>query len=155
MTQIWIRAVIIGAVSLLIMSWMLLRSSELDSVFLPYAENMDEILVVEERKSTVAPITQKKQTAVIIVTFMRSGSTFLGEMFNVHDDAFYMFEPLHPWSKTGCAESTKVERVKFVTEMLSCNFTDRYNTSSPTERKQMANLTMQLLDERGSSACNS
>lgn len=41
------------------------------------------------------------QKAVIIVTFMRSGSTFLGEIFNVHKDAFYMFEPLHQWSEQG------------------------------------------------------
>ena len=49
---------------------------------------------------------------VIIVTFMRSGSTFLGELFNVHDDVFYMFEPLHPWSSSGCAQSTLGDRMK-------------------------------------------
>ena len=37
-----------------------------------------------------------KQKLIVITTFMRSGSTFVGELFNLHSDVFYQFEPLHP-----------------------------------------------------------
>ena len=36
-----------------------------------------------------------KPKAVIISAFMRSGSSFVGEVFNNHPDVFYSFEPLH------------------------------------------------------------
>ena len=35
-----------------------------------------------------------EQTKVLLVTAHRSGSTFLGELFNRNEDAFYVFEPL-------------------------------------------------------------
>ena len=31
----------------------------------------------------------------MIVTYMRSGSTFTGDLFNQNPDVFYVFEPLH------------------------------------------------------------
>jgi hypothetical protein len=40
-------------------------------------------------------LSENAQKVVIIVSFMRSGSSFLGEIFNNHKDAFYMYEPLH------------------------------------------------------------
>ena len=36
-----------------------------------------------------------KRKLIVITTFMRSGSTFVGELFNLHSDVFYQFEPLH------------------------------------------------------------
>ncbi|XP_035661871.1 carbohydrate sulfotransferase 3-like [Branchiostoma floridae] len=44
--------------------------------------------------STVTPLATQRRTAVIIVTQMRSGFTFVGEIFNQHPNAFYIFEPL-------------------------------------------------------------
>ena len=35
-----------------------------------------------------------KQSKTLIITSYRSGSTFLGELFNQHNDSFYFFEPL-------------------------------------------------------------
>ena len=49
---------------------------------------------------------------------MRSGSTFLGEMFNNHDDAFYVFEPLHPLSKLGLSKSSLEDRFEILTDNL-------------------------------------
>ena len=37
---------------------------------------------------------KKTKTNVLLVTAYRSGSTFLGELFNRNNDAFYLFEPL-------------------------------------------------------------
>ncbi|XP_046559232.1 uncharacterized protein LOC124268237 [Haliotis rubra] len=38
---------------------------------------------------------QLPRTNVIILTYMRSGSTLTGEMFSQHPDVFYVFEPMH------------------------------------------------------------
>ena len=37
----------------------------------------------------------KQKMFVILVTGFRTGSTFLGELFNQNDDALYLFEPFH------------------------------------------------------------
>lgn len=39
-------------------------------------------------------LTAAEQTRVLLVTAHRSGSTFLGELFNRNPNAFYIFEPL-------------------------------------------------------------
>ena len=61
---------------------------------------------------------------------MRSGSSFLGELFNVHRDAFYIYEPLYDWAETGCSDETGNERIHFLEKMMTCNFADRYDTRS-------------------------
>ena len=38
----------------------------------------------------------KTKVKVIILTYMRSGSSFTGDVFNHHPDVFYVYEPL--WS---------------------------------------------------------
>ena len=35
------------------------------------------------------------QLFVLLVTYMRGGSSFLGELFNQHEDAMYYFEPIN------------------------------------------------------------
>ena len=50
-----------------------------------------------------------KRRVVIIVTFMRSGSTFVGEIFNNHPNAFYQFEPLHEFYQFGCDAKTDLK----------------------------------------------
>lgn len=43
--------------------------------------------------STTTP--QGQQNAILLSSFMRSGSSVIGDIFNRHPDCFYMFEPLH------------------------------------------------------------
>ena len=38
----------------------------------------------------------KNQTKVLLVTGHRTGSTFISELFNQNNNAFYLFEPLGP-----------------------------------------------------------
>ena len=40
------------------------------------------------------PPAGTNRTAVLLVTYASGGSTFLGEAFNLNEDAFYWFEPL-------------------------------------------------------------
>ncbi|CAI9604001.1 unnamed protein product [Staurois parvus] len=43
---------------------------------------------------------KKKPVHVLVVSSWRSGSSFLGQIFNHHDDVFYLFEPGHSlWMK--------------------------------------------------------
>lgn len=60
--------------------------------------------------------------AVLIITNYRSGSTFLGQLFNQHPDAFYTFEPLYPFGSNCSFELHR--RVKTIHEMIKCSFPD-------------------------------
>jgi len=52
---------------------------------------------IENRSSFVSPKTNnvKPRLNVILLTLMSSGSTVVGNMFNIHPDVFYIYEPLH------------------------------------------------------------
>ena len=69
-----------------------------------------------------------KRKAIVITTFMRSGSTFLGELFNLHPDTFYQFEPLHPFYRSGCQHRLN-EKYESLVDRLRCLFHDEYNTT--------------------------
>ena len=57
---------------------------------------------------------------------MRSGSTFLGEFFNVHEDCFYQFEPLH-----AVYGGEKLTKYDFLKTRFDCQFEDMYDRSIP------------------------
>ena len=46
-------------------------------------------------KLSTAAARDTKRWNVIILTHMSSGSTFTGNIFNLHPDVFYLYEPLH------------------------------------------------------------
>ena len=56
------------------------------------------------------------------------GSTFLGEIFNVHPDGFYQFEPLHPFYSNGCQQNLE-KKYESLLRKLRCQFENRYDTS--------------------------
>ena len=50
----------------------------------------------QELKSTVKSLAERtKRLNVIILTHMSSGSSFSGNIFNLHPEVFYLYEPLH------------------------------------------------------------
>ena len=49
---------------------------------------------VKSPSDTTKPNEPLKTTQVLLMTSYRSGSTFLGQIFNQHPDVFYFFEPL-------------------------------------------------------------
>ncbi|CBY11281.1 unnamed protein product [Oikopleura dioica] len=75
--------------------------------------------------------TLPKRKVILIFTFMRSGSTFLGELFNNHEDAFYIFEPLHPFYKFGFSKTYLNERLKILKNNLNCDFEEQYDITIP------------------------
>ncbi|XP_013382625.1 carbohydrate sulfotransferase 1-like [Lingula anatina] len=79
---------------------------------------------------------------VLIVTYVRSGSSLVGELFNQNPDAFYMFEPTHELDRASMKrhltytdnsqrlrtmESTGLPKKEFMTDvvknLISCDFT--------------------------------
>ena len=46
------------------------------------------VLAAQERVNSTTSV-------VIVFSYMRSGSTFIGELFKQNDELFYIYEPLH------------------------------------------------------------
>nr|XP_039273948.1 carbohydrate sulfotransferase 1-like [Styela clava] len=69
-------------------------------------------------KNTVPPM--QKKTVVLLIANQRSGSTFVGEIFNQNPKAFYLFEPLFPFTKQ--CKYLEIERVDLLNDFLQCNF---------------------------------
>ena len=70
------------------------------AVCFPKEHNSTSVVRVNTEKninesSTSWDAKEQKITKLILVTYYRSGSTFLGQLFNQNPDAFYWFEPLH------------------------------------------------------------
>ena len=68
---------------------------------------------------------------VLLVTGYRTGSSFLGELFNQNDDVFYLFEPDHRFltteikeNKKGMAKEIQEEWASFILDLFQCNFTN-------------------------------
>lgn len=84
--------------------------------------------VTEFRKSVDAPrveqlIRNRNKTAVLIMTNPRSGSTYLGQFFNQNPDAYYLFEPLFPYT-THCSV-LGAERIEYLSKMFQCDFSSQ------------------------------
>ncbi|XP_076455708.1 carbohydrate sulfotransferase 6-like [Babylonia areolata] len=48
------------------------------------------------RKLTEPTANTSAEVKLILLTYMRSGSSFTGDLFNHHPDVFYVYEPLYP-----------------------------------------------------------
>jgi len=93
---------------------------------------------------------QSRRKVVLIVTFMRSGSTFLGEMFNNHEDAFYIFEPVHPLARLGLSKTTLNDRLELISNNLNCKFEDKYDITIPWRSFKSDEMELEeTLDKRG------
>lgn len=72
------------------------------------------------QKENVQLNKDKKKTVVILVANQRTGSTFLGEIFNKNPSVFYLFEPLLPYSKH--CDILQRERIDLFSDLLQCRF---------------------------------
>ena len=59
----------------------------------PYLSKTDPFLTAEEREIT-------KRQAVILLTYMRSGSSLTGDILQQSPGTFYLYEPLHYLSRS-------------------------------------------------------
>lgn len=75
----------------------------------------------ETRTGTTIPIDrERKQKLVVLYSNQRSGSSFMGEYFNRNPEAFYLYEPLFPF--TPRCDFLNEERIRALENMLQCNF---------------------------------
>lgn len=93
-----------------------------------YNTEVSGVTVTKLTTTKSREIQRTKRKVIVITTFMRSGSTFLGELFNLHPDTFYQFEPLHPFYRSGCHHELK-EKYQSLLDRLRCAFHDEYNTT--------------------------
>ena len=75
-------------------------------------ENRIELILANPSKHCIL--------GVIILTNYRSGSTFLGELFNQHSNAFYIFEPLFPITRK-CNRFSDL-KTQVLHQYLKCDF---------------------------------
>ena len=91
-----------------------------------------------ESNTTKVNISNKKpRLNVIILTHIRSGSSFVGNMFNFHPDVFYLFEPLNelrmvtygdrdlgewPSLHEKANEAYRIDFSNLLQDIFTCNF---------------------------------
>ncbi|CAK8694991.1 unnamed protein product [Clavelina lepadiformis] len=94
-----------------------------------FSNSLNRTQIPFETSSTVHPFTVSfpeaaqptvKRKLVLLLAYKRSGSSFLGEMFNNNPAAFYLFEPLFPFTRQ--CDVLQVERVDALNELFKCNF---------------------------------
>ena len=76
-------------------------------------DNITQEKSLELREEEGKSISEPERTVVLLVSDFRSGSSFLGEMFNQNDDAYYIFEPLKGYHQ----DQTK----NFLEKLVDCN----------------------------------
>ncbi|XP_072013623.1 carbohydrate sulfotransferase 1-like [Amphiura filiformis] len=96
--------------------------------------------------STVPP--HEKPLRVIIVTQMRSGSSFTGELFNRNDDFFYLFEPLSDLAPKFFENRTTEHAYTYIERPLSdfvqCNFRDPWWSINGFNSKRQCTFSTQI-----------
>merc|ERR1719204_2086878 len=79
---------------------------------------------------------------------MRSGSTFVGEIFNNHPNAFYQFEPLHEFYQFGCDAKTDL-KYESLLDKLNCQFDDLIDINIPWAEASENFTLHQKLESQG------
>ena len=76
---------------------------------------------IDFAKKRVKNVLPLQTRGVVLLTYYRSGSSLVGELFNQHPDVFYHFEPLFPYSGD-CSDQPayKKEKVNLIGNILEC-----------------------------------
>jgi len=73
-----------------------------------------------ERDIYSQEVAPTKPKGLIIVSNARSGSKFVGQLFNQRDDTFYVFEPLVPFP-SDCTAEAETRKINHLRDLLLCN----------------------------------
>ncbi|CAK8671748.1 unnamed protein product [Clavelina lepadiformis] len=113
-------------------------SNEIDPIRASFLRNVSRF--AQSRKKRMGnyykkeiPLLPQQKTGIILVTNYRSGSTFLGELFNQHPDSFYIFEPLFPF--TGGCEVREPAKAKLLYQLLKCEFPEMLDVYTQVKGK--------------------
>ncbi|XP_078356060.1 carbohydrate sulfotransferase 5-like [Oculina patagonica] len=110
-----------------------------------------QLQLTAKRNSRLAK--QSKRVNIVIMSYPRSGSSFLGDIFNHHPGVFYLFEPLRTVQRTFTGDSLfefdfsspfyQNRAIEFLNDIMNCKFAsdifvrylisqDRYNSKALT-----------------------
>ncbi|CAH1793036.1 unnamed protein product [Owenia fusiformis] len=90
----------------------------------------------------------KKNHRIVIMTRRRSGSSFIGELFQRNPDVFYMFEPLKPLDILNSKDTPQVIEslgFKHLRNTMRCNFDKSYVNLLMRFLKQQKTWTMKRI----------
>ncbi|XP_070202507.1 carbohydrate sulfotransferase 6-like [Littorina saxatilis] len=73
------------------------------TILLPRNQQSPDLDIAQLPVDIKPPTTTRVK--ILIVTYMRSGSTFTGDIYDSHPGVFYVFEPLHALSETDTTRS--------------------------------------------------
>ena len=94
--------------------------------YLESSWNENSITLDHEKNQRKIKSFKHQRSHVIILARARTGSSFLGGIFNAHPDVFFIYEPLLPlwksWNRSSYSFSSKTKEV--VHSFFNCNFTD-------------------------------
>lgn len=84
-------------------------------------------------------IKKEKVKRILLVTYFRGGSTFLGDILQQNWKTFYHFEPLHLMSSNSRIDKNETkEALHLLSNLFRCNFsaTNRYNRWASIRKHQ-------------------
>ena len=118
--------------------WLLLFACILSSIFLICLKILPQLLVGNAKNTGSTELLQSgihegdfswkmERKSVLILGQGRSGSSFLGEIFNQHPEVMYLYEPLHAYkifSMTGIfpSENYGVNALQVLFDIFNCHF---------------------------------
>ena len=82
--------------------------------------------IFAESKSDKDMKNTGKRKVVILFSNKRSGSSFVGELLNQNPNAFYLFEPLFPFTRT--CETLIEDRVDLLKKLINCDLSNLLET---------------------------
>jgi len=87
------------------------------------------------------------ETKILITSIPRSGSSFLGEIFNRHKDSFYIYEPLHTekiLTNLGIVEVNNNNPLKLLEDISKCNLKSHKEFFNFLSNPQLSNPHFRL-----------
>ena len=117
-------------------------------------------LITAKPITTASPATHKRgKQDILLLTEYRSGSSFVGQIFDKHPDIAYLFEPLQLIArKSTKGEDTNANRIDgFMRKLFNCSFTDALhyfkNDSHRTRLSPVACSTFMRHSHGGAGGC--
>ena len=93
-----------------------------------------------------------KRVNIVILSLPRSGSSFLGDVFNHHPQVLYFFEPLHSLQRIFSGNSLfefdfslasyRTLASKFLDDVMFCDFSDDYFTKNMPKNDRRRSLAL-------------
>lgn len=91
--------------------------------------------------------TKTERTNILIIAHGRTGSSFLGQIFNSHPEVFYIYEPLITFQLTSLRNSSLYERstMRLLRDIFNCRFKQQTEFLSFMSHMQLNRFSSRVL----------